>query len=89
MKLDKAQFDKPIVTQDDFLQALKLKFRLERRLALACWLMGLLFVLGSAYEGLPAWLSDIGFGLIGLGWVLFIYVLVRRSAWSKQNRVKG
>ena len=34
---------------------------------------------------LPAWTSWIAYGLLGAGWVAFIYVVVQRSRWVRAN----
>jgi hypothetical protein len=56
-------------------------------------LVGFLMILAGAAMVLPArfvagWPGEaiwVGYGVIALGWVLFIYVIFRRAQWRRAN----
>ena len=68
--------------------------------AIAGWLAGLIvkgggfgLILTGFLLILPSWWAltwsqlaiNVGYGLIAIGWVIFIYVIWRRTAWRRAN----
>ncbi|MFZ4606514.1 MAG: hypothetical protein ACOYM5_09680 [Caulobacter sp.] len=69
-----------------YIDQLRSLYRRERLVGFFLILAGFLLILPS--WGIYAWshtLISIGYGLIATGWVLFIYVIWRRTAWRRAN----
>jgi protein-S-isoprenylcysteine O-methyltransferase Ste14 len=52
---------------------------------IACLLGVLVLVLGRFRLGGPPWMLWTGVAIVGLGWALFIYAVVRRLAWIRTH----
>jgi hypothetical protein len=69
-----------------YIDQLRSLYRRERLVGFFLILAGFLLILPS--WGIYAWshtLISIGYGLIATGWVLFVYVIWRRTAWRRAN----
>jgi hypothetical protein len=69
-----------------YIDQLRSLYRRERLAGLVLILTGFLLILPS--WGVYSWSHTLifaGYGLIALGWVLFIYVIWRRTAWRRAN----
>ena len=69
-----------------YIDQLRSLYRRERLVGFGLILTGFLLILPS--WGIYSWshtLISIGYGLIATGWVLFIYVIWRRTAWRRAN----
>jgi len=51
----------------------------------ACLLGALLLIWGRTVAGAPAWAVVAGLGTIAAGWLLFAYVLVRRTRYVRAH----
>jgi hypothetical protein len=61
-------------------------YRRERAVGFVACLVGVLaLVWGRMGDGAPVWLTWTGLIVIAAGWGLFVYVLVRRSAWVRAH----
>lgn len=61
-------------------------YRKERALAFVASLAGvLLLIWGRETPGAPAWATPTGLLVIGAGWVLFAYVIVRRTRYVRTH----
>ena len=69
-----------------YIDTLRGLYRRERLIGFFLILAGFLLILPS--WGIYTWshtLIAVGYGLIAAGWVLFIYVIWRRTAWRRAN----
>ncbi|MBI1683112.1 hypothetical protein [Caulobacter hibisci] len=60
--------------------------RKERLLGFAACLVGvLLLIWGRQVPGTPGWAAPTGLLVIGAGWLLFAYVIVRRTRYVRTH----
>jgi len=59
--------------------------RFERLVGLGVILVGVALVVASIYISVPHILVLTGYALLAAGWVAFIYVVWKRTAWRKAN----
>lgn len=69
-----------------YLDTIRGLYRRERSAGFVACLVGVLVLVWSRmrYDA-PAWGIWAGLAIIAAGWILFVYVLVRRSAWVRTH----
>jgi hypothetical protein len=69
-----------------YLDALRGLHRIERLAGFVLILLGVGLTLGGwVYQPWPAAMITVGWVLVAIGWVLFVYVIWRRTAWRRAN----
>ena len=69
-----------------YIDTIRTLHRRERQAGFVACLVGVLvLVWGRLGEGAPPWAAWIGLVVIAAGWGLFVYVMVRRSAWVRAH----
>jgi hypothetical protein len=69
-----------------YIDALRGLHRKERLVGFLMILVGAAMVLPSRFvAGWPDQAIWVGYGVIALGWMLFIYVIFRRAQWRRAN----
>ena len=69
-----------------YIDALRGLYRFERLVGLAVILVGVGIVVASTYiRTMPHILILFGYALLAAGWVVFFYVIWKRTAWRKAN----
>ncbi len=69
-----------------YLDAYRGAYRREQTAGLVICLLGVLVLVAGRFRaGAPHWLVWVGAGVIGVGWVLFTYVIFRRTQWVRTH----
>ncbi|NBU27377.1 MAG: hypothetical protein EBS42_03925 [Caulobacteraceae bacterium] len=69
-----------------YLDRLRALYRRERWIGFGTILAGAALLVISRYvPGFPEGLVWSGYGLLAAGWLLFVYVIWRRTAWRRAN----
>ena len=69
-----------------YIDTLRGLYRRERLVGFGLILTGFLLILPSWWALTWSQLAiNVGYGLIAIGWVIFIYVIWRRTAWRRAN----
>lgn len=83
MSLEEAELYRRRSAYIDRLRAL---YRRERYIGMALILAGAALVIAQRFVwSWPHWAIWAGYGLIAVGWVLFVLVILRRTAWRRAN----
>ncbi len=59
--------------------------RFERLVGLIIILIGVAIVVTSTYTPLPKMAVLLAYAMLAAGWVVFFYVILKRTAWRKAN----
>ena len=78
----------PPQNHEDYLKQLRSLYRLPRLVALGATVLGAILVVAASQSMLAPLYKTIGYGLIGFGWMIFIYVIIKRTRWAALNRIK-
>jgi uncharacterized membrane protein HdeD (DUF308 family) len=68
-----------------YIDTLRALHRFERLVGLIIILFGVGIVVASTYMPLPKLVVLFGYALLAAGWVVFFYVIWKRTAWRKAN----
>ncbi len=68
-----------------YIDSLRALHRFERLVGLVIILFGVGIVVVSTYTPLPKLVILGGYSLLAAGWVVFIYVMWKRTAWRRAN----
>ncbi|MDB5471567.1 MAG: hypothetical protein JWR84_3127 [Caulobacter sp.] len=68
-----------------YIDTLRALHRFERLIGLMVIMLGVGIVVLSTYTPLPKLVILGGYSLLAAGWVVFIYVIWKRTAWRKAN----
>lgn len=68
-----------------YIDTLRGLHRFERLVGLGVILIGVAIVVASTYVALPKLVVLGGYALLAAGWVVFFYVIWKRTAWRKAN----
>ena len=79
--------DSAILTKrTDYVRTIRGLYRVERMTGLVGCLVGaLLLIWGRQVAGAPAWAVATGLVTIGASWVLFAYVIIRRTRYVRAH----
>lgn len=73
---------------DEYIANLRKMYKVPRFFGLLLCILGVILFLAAEKMALPIYLQHIGLGLIGFGWAIFAFVIVKRSRWASKNRPK-
>jgi uncharacterized membrane protein YesL len=83
---DHAQEAQMLARRTAYLDAYRGAYRREQTIGLVLCLLGaLVLVAGRFRAGAPHWLVWVGAVVIAVGWLLFTYVIVRRTQWVRTH----
>ena len=68
-----------------YIDTLRGLHRFERLVGLVVILVGVGIVVASTYIALPKLAVLFGYALLAAGWVVFFYVIWKRTAWRRAN----
>lgn len=69
-----------------YVKSIRGLYQVERVAGLVgCLLGALLLIWGRQAAGAPAWAVSTGLGVIGASWVLFAYVIIRRTRYVRAH----
>ena len=75
-----------LAKRTDYVRAIRGLYRVERMVGLVGCLVGaLLLIWGRQAAGAPAWAVPTGLVTIGASWVLFAYVIIRRTRYVRAH----
>lgn len=83
-EIDEAQ----LKAWDDYIAKLKAIYKNLRWFGILMCFIGVGLYLGAVWLNLPEIFAKIGIGMIGFGWVVLAFVIVKRSIWARKNRPK-
>lgn len=85
MSDDHAQEAEVLKRRIAYIDTLRALYRFERLVGLLVILLGVGIVVASTYVALPKLAILAGYALLAAGWVVFFYVIWKRTAWRKAN----
>ena len=75
-----------LTRQAAYIDGIRGLYRRERTLGFVACLAGVMILAWSRLRfDAPPWAMWAGLAIIAAGWILFVYVLVRRSAWVRAH----